>query len=50
MIKNKEDMINFLKLYQDKKTLNKLSNGIKVYINNNKNVSRKIINILEKYD
>ena len=49
MINNKKELINFLKLYKEKKTLNKLSNNIKIYIQNKKHASTKIIDIIEKY-
>ena len=49
MINNKMELINFLKLYKEKKTLNKLCNNIKIYIQNKKNASTKIIDIIEKY-
>ena len=47
MIKNQSDMNNFLKLYKTKEKINKLSKGIKKYILANKNVSKKVLQIIE---
>ena len=47
MIKNQSDMNNFLKLYKTKEKINKLSEGIKKYILANKNVSKKVLQIIE---
>ena len=47
MIKNQSDMNNFLKLYKTKDKINKLSKEIKNYILTNKNISAKVLQIIE---
>jgi len=47
MIKNQSDMNNFLKLYKTKDKINKLSKEIKNYILTNKNISQKVLQIIE---
>ena len=48
MIKNKNEMLNFLNLSNKKEVLDKLGNDIKKYIMRKSNASQKIINIIEK--
>ncbi len=48
MIKNKDDMYEFLNLYNNKEVLDSLGKDIKKYIMSKSNASQKIINILER--
>ena len=47
MIQNQTDMNNFLKLYKTQDKINKLSKEIKNYILTNKNISEKVLQIIE---
>jgi len=47
MIQNQGDMNNFLKLYKTQDKINKLSKEIKNYILTNKNISEKVLQIIE---
>ena len=48
MIKNKNEMLSFLNLFNKKEVLDKLGNDIKKYIMSKNNASRKTISIIEK--
>ena len=48
MIKNKNEMLSFLNLFNQKEVLDKLGNDIKKYIMRKSNASRKTISIIEK--